>query len=141
MKFSKVSVMLRQNETSYQTVMRTKAKGCRRQASISERQRGDVVLLSQQEAHTQRVLPRLVWSQSIRAAGHMILSLPETFKKTASAHTTSQNHFTTAGLENLQGRPSEAGRGPACWGRCDQTCTELPRRSASGAAPAAGLHM
>lgn len=34
-----------------------------------------VVLLSQQEAHTERVLSRLVWSQSVRTTGHMVLSL------------------------------------------------------------------
>lgn len=43
--------------------------------------------------------------------------------------------------ENLQGCSSAAGREPACWGRCDQTWTELPHRSASGAAPVADLHM
>lgn len=37
--------------------------------------RDDVILLSQQVAHTQRVLPGWIWSQSVRAAGHMVLSL------------------------------------------------------------------
>lgn len=42
---------------------------------------GGVVLLSEQEAHTQRVLLGRIWSQSIRAAGHMILFLQTPIKK------------------------------------------------------------
>lgn len=38
---------------------------------------GGVFLLSQQVAHTQRVLLGLIWSQSIGAAGHMVLPLKE----------------------------------------------------------------
>lgn len=65
-------------QTRRQTATRRKEKAAavvRASVTTRETQRSDVVLLSQQEAHTQRVLPRLVWSQSVRAAGHMILSL------------------------------------------------------------------
>lgn len=40
--------------------------------------RSDVILLSQQVAHTQRVLPGWIWSQGVGAAGHMVLSLRNT---------------------------------------------------------------
>lgn len=48
-----------------------------------EIEREDVILLSQQVAHTQRVLPGWIWSQSIRAAGHVVLSLGKPTRFTA----------------------------------------------------------
>lgn len=42
----------------------------------------DDVLLSQQVAHTQRVLPGCIWSQSVRAAGHMVLPLRKPWRVT-----------------------------------------------------------
>lgn len=47
-------------------------------------ERGDVLLLSQQVAHTQRVLPGWIWSQSVRAAGHSVLSLRKPLRFTVT---------------------------------------------------------
>lgn len=49
------------------------------QLQKADRDEDDDVLLSQQVAHTQRVLPGWIWSQSVGAAGHMVLPLRKPF--------------------------------------------------------------
>lgn len=66
---------------------------------------GGVVLLSEQEAHTQRVLLGRIWSQSIRAAGHMILFLQKPINKRYSDYST---HFLQKLCLWLQFLPEES---------------------------------
>ena len=63
-----INVTLLQNDIEYKCLCETQ----------QEMKSSDVILLSQQVAHTQRVLPGWIWSQSVGAAGHVVLSLRNT---------------------------------------------------------------